>query len=61
MSLDSDSKPYRVETLDSGYAVMREGNHEELRCADKASAEQYALMLNKAYTFGFKAGRRSAR
>ncbi len=61
MTLDGDSDPYCVVQIEGGFAVMRQQEHEELRCADEASAQQYALMLNKAYRFGYKTGLRYAR
>ena len=53
--------PFRVEPKDGRYQLVDADGAVLLVCGDVANAEQYAVLLNQAWSRGFKAGFRKAR
>jgi hypothetical protein len=52
----SDSDRYSSTQSVKGYEVLSPDRQVVLRCGDEATAKHYAVMLNEAYSLGYKAG-----
>ncbi len=58
---DPAEAPFRPQAEQGRFRVVDAAGRVVLDCGDRASAEQYAALLNEAYRRGFKAGFRAAR
>ena len=56
-----ETEPYTVAAEPPQFKVLEWEGNVILICTDANSAEQYAVLLRKAFRRGFKAGRRSAK
>ena len=59
--MDPAELPFRPQSEQGRFRVVDESGRIILECGDRASAEQYAALLNEAYRRGFKAGYRAAK
>lgn len=56
-----ENEPYTVQPEDGRFRVVDWEGNELLACGDQPSAEQYAVLMNRAFRRGYKAGFRKAR
>ena len=58
---DANEESYRVRPQDNQFQVLDASDRVVMVSHDEASATQYSVLLNEAYTRGYKAGYRAAR
>ena len=61
MNEPEPSPPYRIELREGRFALVDDTGTGVIICGDRANAEQYLELLNRAYFRGFKAGYRKGR
>ena len=57
----AEQPPFRVEAKDGRYHIVDPDGAVLLVCVDAANADQYVVLMNQAWSRGFKAGLRKAR
>jgi hypothetical protein len=57
----SEPQSYEIVQSERGFEVFSPGGYSAVICNSKAAAEQYLVLLNQAFSLGFKSGFRSAR
>jgi hypothetical protein len=57
----SDTNPFRTEQQGDRYRVEDGTGRCMLECRDRASADHYVDLLNKAYASGYRAGYRAGK
>jgi hypothetical protein len=58
---DAGEGPYQVRPEDNQFQVLDASNRVVMVSHDQASATQYSVLLNEAYSRGYKSGYRAAR
>ena len=58
---DPAEGPYQVRPEDNQFQVLDASNRVVMVSHDEASATQYSVLLNEAYSRGYKAGYHAAR
>ena len=58
---DASEGPYQVRPEDKQFQVLDASERVVMVSLDEASATQYSVLLNEAYSRGYKAGYRAAR
>jgi hypothetical protein len=59
--MDSQEYEYTAVPEDDRFSVQSPDGRTVLKCADRHSAEHYAVLLSAAFRLGYKAGYRDAR
>ena len=58
---DDEMSPYAVRPSEGGFLVVCAGDITILESRDRANAEHYVELLNRAYRAGYKMGYRAGR